>query len=108
MFLTMLAGFAQFERDLIAERTAAALATKRGRLHVYNHVPLGYTRQGDQLVVEPGEQEIVQQIMALRGQGISYKRIADQLNDDGVAGKNGGRFYASTIHKIGRNDLHAG
>ena len=106
MFLTMLAGFAQFERDLIAERTAAALATLRARQQVYNHVPLGYTRQGDQLVVEPGEQETIQQIMALRDGGLSYKRIADQLNDDGVAGKNGGRFYASTIHKIVGNDLH--
>ena len=35
MFLTMLAGFAQFERDLIAERTAAALATKRAKRTVY-------------------------------------------------------------------------
>ena len=108
MFLTMLAGFAQFERDLIAERTAAALATKRARQQVYSHVPLGYTRQGDQLVIDPAEQQIVQQVLALRGQGISYKRIADQLNDAGVAGKNGGRFYASTIHRIVGNDLHAG
>ena len=47
-------------------------------------------------------------ILARRAEGISYKRIADQLNDDGIAGKNGGRFYASTIHKIVGNDLHAG
>ncbi len=87
--------------------TAAALATKRARQLVYNHVPLGYTRQGDQLVIDPAEQQIVQQVLALRAEGISYKRIADQLNDDGVGGKNGGRFHASTIHKIVGNDLHA-
>ena len=41
-----------------------------------------------------------------RAEGLSYKRIADQLNAAGVAGKNGGRFYASTIHRIVGNDLH--
>ena len=62
--------------------------------------------EADAGVAEPGEQETIQQIMALRDGWLSYKRIADRLNDNGLAGKNGGRFYASTIHKIVENDLH--
>ena len=41
------------------------------------------------------------------GRGMSYDRIAKQLNADGVTGKAGGKFYASTVHKIVGNDLHA-
>jgi hypothetical protein len=46
-------------------------------------------------------------ILDLRGGGMSYDRIAKQLNADGVTGKAGGKFYASTVHKIVGNDLHA-
>ena len=41
------------------------------------------------------------------GRGMSYDRIAKRLNADGVTGKAGGKFYASTVHKIVGNDLHA-
>ena len=47
MFLTMMAGFGQFERDLIAERTAGALRHKKAHRNVYNHTPLGFDRVGD-------------------------------------------------------------
>ena len=46
-------------------------------------------------------------ILDLRGGGMSYDRIAKQLNADGMTGKAGGKFYASTVHKIVGNDLHA-
>jgi len=49
----------------------------------------------------------VRRILDLRGGGMSYGRIAQQLNADGVTGKAGGKFYASTVHKIVGNDLHA-
>ena len=64
-------------------------------------------RQGDKLVPDAGEQRTVRRIFDLRGGGMSYDRIAKQLNADGVIGKAGGKFYASTVHKIVVNDLHA-
>jgi DNA invertase Pin-like site-specific DNA recombinase len=42
MMVTMLAGFAEFERNMIAERTTAALRHKKAHGEVYNHVPYGY------------------------------------------------------------------
>ncbi len=107
MFLTMMSGFAELERNLIAERTAAALQHKRAKRQVYNHVPLGFVRAGDQLVPDKGEQEVVEKIIAMRATGMAYGKIAASLNDDGITGKLGGRFHASTIHKIVGNDLHA-
>ena len=49
MMLTMLAGFAQFERDLISERTTAALQHKKKTNKPYGHTPLGFDK------VEEGE-----------------------------------------------------
>jgi len=43
MLITMLAGFAGFERNMIAERTTAALAYKKAHGEVYNHTPFGFT-----------------------------------------------------------------
>jgi DNA invertase Pin-like site-specific DNA recombinase len=42
MFLTMLAAFAEFERNVISERTIAVLRHKRAHGEVYNHAPYGY------------------------------------------------------------------
>ena len=106
MFLTMMSGFAELERNLIAERTAAALQHKKAKGQIYNHVPLGFVRAGDQLVPDKGEQEVIEKIIAMRGDGMAYGKIAAALNDEGISGKLGGRFHASTISKIVANDLH--
>ena len=106
MFLTMMAGFAELERNLIAERTTAALQHKKRRGLVYNHAPLGYVRNGDELHADEQEQAVIAQIMAWRRGGISYGGIAKRLNAEGITGKQGGTFHASTIHKIVGNDLH--
>ena len=44
--------------------------------------------------------------MGWRRCGTSYNKIAKRLNAEGLTGKNGGTFHASTIHKIVGNDLH--
>ena len=47
-------------------------------------------RNGDDLVPDAGEQRTVRRILDLHGAGMSYGRIAKQLNADGVTGKAGG------------------
>jgi site-specific DNA recombinase len=107
MFLTMMAGFAELERNLISERTATALAHKKGRGEVYNHLPLGYEDQDGKLVPINEELLIVSEIKYMRGGGLSLHKIAADLNGRGIIGKRGGKFYASTIKAICDNDLHA-
>src|SRR4051794_20741941 len=51
MFFTMMAGFAEMERNLISERTKTALAHKKSGSRVYSRIPpLGFDRHGDKLV----------------------------------------------------------
>ncbi|MDP6526915.1 MAG: recombinase family protein [Kiritimatiellia bacterium] len=108
MFLTMMAGFAELERNLISERTAAALRHKKQKGEVYSALPLGYEDQDGQLVPIDEEMVIVSEIRAMRQDGLSLHKIANDLNGRGIVGKRGGRFYASTIRAILGNDLHEG
>jgi len=108
MFLTMMAGFAELERNLISERTASALRHKKQKGEVYSALPLGYEDQDGQLVPVDEEMVIVSEIRAMRQNGLSLHKIANDLNGRGIVGKRGGKFYASTIRAILGNDLHEG
>ena len=81
MVFRMLATLAEFERDLIAERTRNALAVKRANHERTGGVPFGYdlADNGVDLVPNPGQQEALELITELRAGGLSLRDIADQL-----------------------------
>lgn len=106
MFLTMMAGFAELERGIISERTAAAFAHKKRKREVYNHLPLGYRDSNGKLQPIDDEQITVAEIFDMHSKGASLHKIADNLNERGIVGKRGGTFYASTIRKILKNPIH--
>lgn len=86
--LSMMATFAQLERELIGVRTKEALAVKAAQ-----GVKLG------RRAVVPGE--IVARILSLRGEGLTLRAIADQLGADGVPTCHGGaKWYGSTVKAI--------
>jgi DNA invertase Pin-like site-specific DNA recombinase len=100
MLITMLAGFAEFERNMIAERTTAALRHKKAHGEVYNHVPFGFTAQNGALVPDAPEQAVIARIQALRAEGVSYNEIANTLEGDDVPTKNGGIWRSQTVKNI--------
>jgi DNA invertase Pin-like site-specific DNA recombinase len=106
MFLTMMAGCAELERNLVAERTAAVLAHKKGQRKVYNHTPYGFERVGDCLVVATDEMALVRLMQERRKAGWSLAMIADAFNGDRVPGKNGGKWYARTVKNVLENSLY--
>lgn len=107
MFLTMLAGFAELEKNLIGERTAAALAHLQSQgVHV-GRDGLGWTRgeiapDGRRSIVEVAhEVALVGRIRRLRRQGATFEAIARTLNAEGAATKRGGaRWYATTVRNV--------
>lgn len=105
-FLNVMAGFAELERNLIAERTATALNHKKKNLEAYSPTPLGFERIEDTLRKDKGEWEIVDYIFQLREEGLSYWKIAEDLNNRGIPGKRGGKWYAGTVRYIIQNDLY--
>jgi DNA invertase Pin-like site-specific DNA recombinase len=103
MLLTMLAGFAEFERNMIAERTTAALRHKKATGKVYNHVPFGFDAQDGELVPNASEQAVISRMILLRVSHykMSYNEIANVLNSDSVPTKTPGASWgAQTVYNI--------
>ena len=92
--------FAQLERELIAERTAQALAELRDQGRIYGAVPFGYDAVDGYLVEKPDEQEVLKQIMALRNTGMSYRGIADWLNGEAIVAKRANRWSPMAVRSV--------
>jgi DNA invertase Pin-like site-specific DNA recombinase len=99
--LTLLAGVAEMERGLIAERTQAALAHKRDRREkISSAAPIGYRHQDGQVVADEREQAILARIRELRAQTATLREIAADLNaklDQYPA--RGAKWYPATIQR---------
>ena len=91
MIFRLLAVFAEFERDLVSERTTAALAVKRANNQRVGTVPYGYDLASDgvTLVENDTEQAVITDVRAMRQAGRTLKRIAQTLTERGVATKTG-------------------
>lgn len=103
--LTLFAALAQLERDQIAERTSAAL-TAKGMIdgEKGGRLPFGYLRTEAGLVVDPTAAGIVERIFALRGQGRSLARIAEDLNQTGITSPRGGVWRNTSVREILLNE----
>jgi DNA invertase Pin-like site-specific DNA recombinase len=105
-FLSMMAGVAELERNLIAERTATALANKKAHREAYAPAPYGFDRRGDTLIANRREQKVVGLIKEMRAQGWSLRKIAGVLNDQEILAKQGSRWHPQTIKYLLENKLY--
>lgn len=96
MMTTMLAAFAAFERELTAERTAAALHHKRGKGERTGGIPFGWASEDGRLIAVPAEQAVLERIKACRDAGLSYREIAAELTAAGVVTKQGKAVWKHT------------
>jgi site-specific DNA recombinase len=106
LVLNIMTAVSQWEREAIGERTQTALRHKKAHRRVYNHVPYGFTRNGDALVPLQAEQAVVGRIGLLRANGWPLRRIAEALNAEAVPTKQGGRWFAQTVKDVLTNSLH--
>ncbi len=98
--LNILLSFAQFEREIISERTRDKMgAARRKGKWVGGLVPLGYSldKPNKKLIVNNEEVELVKEIFALFIKGNSLLKVSQLLNDKGyrtklTAGKTGRGF----------------
>lgn len=99
MMFEMLAVLASFERNLIGERTKAALAQKKANGAVYTAVtPFGYQAIDGRLVAVEAEAKEVAKILSKRQAGHTFQSIADDLNTRGIKCKAGGsKWYPATV-----------
>jgi DNA invertase Pin-like site-specific DNA recombinase len=85
--LTIIAGVAELERDLIRQRTRDALAALKAR--------------GVRLGRPHGiPDDVMVRVLAERGTGATLRTIADGLNADGIPTPAGSTWYAATVSRV--------
>lgn len=101
-FLTVIAGAAEMERNLIRERTRAALGHKRDRgERISGRALFGFKFDDNSRVVRcEKEQRVLADLQALRADGLSYQRIADELRARGVRTRTGRAYSKQGVAQL--------
>ena len=107
LLLTMLSAVAEMERNLVAERTAAALQHLASQGVTLGAEGLGWERTDERddegrLVVRAVavEVETVARLHALRRSGLSLAAIAATLAREGRQSKRGGTWWPATVRQV--------
>jgi len=101
MMFQMMAVLAEFERNLVAERTANALQHKKRTGQKYtNKTPYGFEAIEGRLVEVKKEAAVVAEIQAARASGTTLQAIANDLNGRGILTKTGKQWQPATIHLL--------
>ena len=101
MIVNMIGVIANWEREVIGERTATSLRFKRDSGLRYNAEPLyGFRHNGKKLEKVEDELEIIESISLLYQKGISYTRIASRLNRMRKHTRSGGKWYAQQVKRV--------
>lgn len=100
MIFNMLAVLNQFERDQVAERTKLAMSFKKSKNQAYSPTPYGYTRHGNELVINVDEALTVMRIKSMFANGTGYNAIARILNTEGIPTKTGKLWRANTVYYL--------
>jgi site-specific DNA recombinase len=107
MIFRLLAVLAEFERDLISERTRAALAHKRSKGERTGNIPFGFrlAEDGIHLVQESTEQATLRKLRSMKTRGLPWRVIAEQFNEEGVPTRNGQPWTLFTARKCAREQF---
>ncbi len=105
----ILIDFAQFERDMISDRTKEKrLARAKKGYWNGGMVPYGYQSIDKKLVIEPDESEAVKLIFNLYSRTKSMNLVRKELELKGIKTRAGKNWAKSTIHQMLANPIYAG
>ncbi|HPF49854.1 MAG TPA: recombinase family protein [Caldisericia bacterium] len=104
LFFTIMAGLAQFERDVAGERTKNSLDRLRETGRVYNHTPYGYDANDGLLIENKQEQKAIKLMIMFRQSGSSYQEIADELTLRNFKPKLANKWSKVAVLKILRRE----
>lgn len=112
VLITIMASLAQQESQSLSQNVKLGLQYRyqQGKVQVNHNHFLGYTKDGDgHLVIDPEQAEVVKRIYREYLEGLSMKKIAEGLEQDGIlTGAGKAKWYDSTINKILRNEKYMG
>lgn len=100
---TILAAIAEFERELIIDRTTTGIGARAKTGKPWGEPKFGYVKDDDgNVVVEPGEAATVALIFRYRVEGrLSYSAVARRLVSENVPSRRrGGTWTPTTVKKV--------
>ncbi|MEO5379158.1 MAG: recombinase family protein [Magnetococcus sp. DMHC-6] len=105
----MLLSFAQFEREIAAERIRDKFAaSKRKGMWMGGHPPLGYDVKERKLVINPAEAETILWIFQRFAESKSATQIVKELAAKGIVSKNGNRIDRPSVYRLLKNQYFIG
>jgi len=98
----------EWEREVIRERTTAALALKKAKGERTGGVTYGYhlAADGKTLELDPAEQAVIARIQALSGQGGSIRKIVALLNAEHVPAR-GACWHVTSVARLIKSQQRA-
>lgn len=103
MVYRMLSTLAEFEKDVLSERTRNALGhMRRNNRRISAKIPFGYTlaADGNTLLPNAHEQAAISRIVERRSQGMTLAAIAASMEAEQIKTREGGRWFPATIAAI--------
>jgi len=103
LVLNVLASVAQWEREAIGERTAAALAFKASQGEFCGgEAPYGWRLAADGVHLSPHPEEQAALALAgeLRAAGLSLAKVGERLAERGYLPRNGRRWHSQTVKNL--------
>lgn len=114
VFMRQVSGFvAEMEREKFVERSMRGRKDRivQGYLPSNYPAPYGYAHSGEKkrfLCVKEDEAALVRSIFEQIASGMSLRKVAQSLNERGVAPRRTGKWNPSTIGKMIRNEVFIG
>jgi DNA invertase Pin-like site-specific DNA recombinase len=101
LFFNMLNAMAQWEREIISERTSASLQLMKARGEkISSRAPFGFKFNGNKVVSDTNEQKAIMRIKTLASQGLSERKLIHRLASEGILNRSGNPFTRSTIRTV--------
>ena len=103
LVLNVLGSVAQWEREVISERTSEALSHIKMQGHkTGGDVPYGYRLASDEkmLVQDEGEQALLEAIREARQRGLSHRAVVAELTRQGFTTRRGTPLLLKQVQRI--------
>lgn len=109
LFLSLLSTLAENESVSISENSKWSIQKRfeNGTFKI-SYPPYGYIWDGKQMIVNPEQATVVQEIFAKLLSGKSTQAIADDLNQRGIPSKRSGHWTSTTIRDMISNEKYVG
>lgn len=99
----------QYDRMLINSRLKKGLQTKSKQGEKpCGQANYGYQWDNKKLIINPEESIVVKRMFSLIKDGLSYQKITDILNSEGILTTRGNKWSKKTIHQIIHNKIYIG